>query len=156
VKSRTEVTGLRTEYDTDNPTQSLTQLHLRVRFAETDQMGIAHHSAYVVWMEAARIEWLRERGMSYRQWEEEGVSLAVSGIELEYRTSAKFDDKLLIETKLVEAKSRRFRFEYLVRRDATLLAKGSSLHTPTDRTGRAIRLPEQWFKALGQYLEGSE
>jgi acyl-CoA thioester hydrolase len=132
--------------------KSMTSFHLRVRFAETDQMGIAHHSSYVVWMEAARVEWLRERHMSYRQWEEEGVSLAVSGIELEYRASAKFDDELVIETRLVEAKSRRFRFEYLVKRDTTLLAKASSLHTPTDRTGRAIRLPEGWFKGLEQYL----
>jgi acyl-CoA thioester hydrolase len=144
------------EPQTPNPSTSsltTTKVRLRVRFAETDQMGIAHHSSYVVWMEAARVEWLRERGMSYRQWEEEGVSLAVSGIELEYRASAKFDDELVIETKLVEAKSRRFRFEYLVRRDGTLLAKGVSLHTPTDRTGKAIRLPEKWLQGLEQYLE---
>ena len=144
---------------TPNPSPSspsTTQFRLRVRFAETDQMGIAHHSSYVVWMEAARVEWLRERGVSYRTWEEEGVSLAVSGIELEYRASAKFDDELIIETKLVEAKSRRFRFEYLIRRDTTLLAKGSSLHTPTDRTGKAIRLPQQWFEALEQYLGPSQ
>jgi acyl-CoA thioester hydrolase len=133
----------------------MTQFRLRVRFAETDQMGIAHHSSYVVWMEAARVEWLRERGMSYRQWEEEGVSLAVSGIELEYRTSSQFDDELLIDTKLIEAKSRRFKFEYKVMResDTVMIARGSSTHTPMDKTGKAIRLPEKWLKALETYLE---
>jgi acyl-CoA thioester hydrolase len=133
----------------------LTQFRLRVRFAETDQMGIAHHGAYIIWMEAARVEWLRERGMSYKEWEEEGVSLAVSGIELEYRSSSFFDDELVIETKLIEARSRRFRFGYVVKRvgDNVLLVKGTSLHTPMDKTGKAIRLPEKWFKDLEQYLE---
>ena len=116
-------------------------------------MGIAHHSAYVVWMEAARVEWLRARGMSYREWEEEGVSLAVSGLELNYRSSAKFDDELIINTRLVEAKSRRFRFHYIINRDTITLAEGSSVHTPTDRTGKAIRLPEKWFNGLERHLE---
>jgi acyl-CoA thioester hydrolase len=136
----------------------MTQFRLRVRFAETDQMGIAHHSAYIVWMEAARVEWLRERGMSYKEWEKEGVSLAVSGIELEYRTSSGFDDELVIKTKLVEAKSRRFRFEYQVMRetDKVMIARGSSTHTPMDKTGRAIRLPDRWLHGLEQYLEPSQ
>jgi acyl-CoA thioester hydrolase len=104
-------------------------------------------------MEAARVEWLRERGMSYREWEEEGVSLAVSGIEINYRASAKFDDELIIETKLIEAKSRRFKFAYTVKRSDVKLAEAYSVHTPTDRTGRAIRLPEKWLTGLEQYLE---
>jgi acyl-CoA thioester hydrolase len=126
----------------------MTHYHLRVRFAETDQMGIAHHSSYVVWMEAARVEWLRERGMSYKAWEEEGLSLAVSGIEINYRSSATFDDELIIDTKLVEAKSRRFKFAYVIRRGKVKLAEAYSTHTPTDRTGRAIRLPEKWMHGL--------
>ncbi len=131
----------------------MTQFHLRVRFAETDQMGIAHHSSYVVWMEAARVEWLRERGMSYKAWEAEGVSLAVSGIEISYRSSATFDDELVIDTKLIEAKSRRFKFAYVIKRHDVKLAEAFSVHTPTDRTGRAIRLPEKWMNGLGGYLE---
>ncbi len=131
----------------------MTQFRLRVRFAETDQMGIAHHSAYVVWMEAARVEWLRERGMSYREWENEGVSLAVSGIEINYRSSARFDDELVIETKLIEAKSRRFKFAYTIKCNDTKLAEAYSVHTPTDRTGKAIRLPEKWSRGLERYLE---
>jgi acyl-CoA thioester hydrolase len=131
-------------------------MRLRVRFAETDQMGIAHHSAYVVWMEAARVEWLRERGLSYRQLEEEGVSLAVSAIELSYRTAARFDDEIEIETRLVEARSRRFRFAYLLTRpdDEALLAAGASVHVPTDASGRALRLPLEWLRPLQGLVQG--
>lgn len=132
---------------------SSTRILLRVRFAETDQMGIAHHSAYVVWLEAARVEWLRERGLSYREMEDEGISLAVSGMELHYRASARFDDELVIETTITETKSRRFKYAYRVLRGDTLLATAATLHTPTDRHGRAIRLPEKWWKKLVTELE---
>jgi acyl-CoA thioester hydrolase len=126
----------------------MTHFRLRVRFAETDQMGIAHHSAYVVWLEAARVEWLRERGMSYKAWEDEGVSLAVTSIHIDYRSSAAFDDELMIETNLIEAKSRRFRFAYKIIRDSTKLAEAYTVHSPIDRKGKVIRLPEAWLRGL--------
>ena len=118
-------------------------------------MGIAHHSTYVVWMEAGRVEWLRERGLSYRELEDEGVSLAVSGLELGYRTAARFDDEIEVETRLVEARSRRFRFTYrLVRTsDSALLATGATVHVPTDERGRAIRLPQEWLAELSQLVQ---
>lgn len=119
-------------------------------------MGIAHHSAYVVWLEAARVEWLRERGLSYRAMEDSGVSLAVSGVELHYRASARFDDLLTVETVMTEAKSRRFKYVYRVLRGDTLLAVGATLHTPTDRQGRAIRLPEKWLAKLAAGLEPAQ
>lgn len=125
-------------------------MRLRVRFAETDQMGIAHHSAYVVWLEAARVEWLRARGLSYRRLEDEGVSLAVSALSLSYRAATRFDDELEIEARLEECRSRRVRFAYRLRRadDGALVAEGESVHTPTDRDGRAIRLPPAWLERL--------
>ncbi len=126
-----------------------------MRFAETDQMGIAHHSAYVVWIEAARVEWLRERGKSYRELEESGVSLAVSGLSVRYRQAARFDDELMVETWLSEARGRRVRFHYRIYRagDETILATAETEHVPTDRRGRAIRLPEAWFEVLRANLE---
>ena len=125
-------------------------MRLRVRFAETDQMGIAHHSSYVLWMEAARVEWLRERGVSYREMERTGVSLAVSSVSVNYRAAAHFDDEVEIETTLVESKSRRFCYTYKLTRveDDTLLATGESVHTPVDRDGRAVRLAETWLSLL--------
>ncbi len=134
---------------------SSSRLVLRVRFAETDQMGVAHHSAFVVWLEAARVEWLRERGLSYREMEAGGVSLAVSGLELNYRASARFDDEISVEATMTEARSRRFKYVYRVLRGDTLLATAATLHTPTDRQGRAVRLPEKWLAQLAAGLESA-
>ena len=130
-------------------------MRLRVRFAETDQMGIAHHSSYVLWMEAARVEWLRERGVSYVEMERSGVSLAVSGVNINYRAAAYFDDEVEVETQLVEGKSRRFRYVYRLTRasDRTLLATGETVHTPVDHSGRAIRLSRDWLEKLEPHLQ---
>lgn len=130
-------------------------MRLRVRFAETDQMRIAHHSSYVIWLEASRVEWLRDRGLYYRQLEDEGVSLAVSGLQLEYRAAARFDDELEVTASLVEARSRRFRFDYRVTRvaDEALLARGSTVHVPTDPSGRATSLRGEWLTRLQRLLQ---
>ena len=132
-------------------------MQLRVRFAETDQMRVAHHAAYVVWLEAARVEWLRARGLRYRDLEDEGVSLAVAGLSVQYRAAARFDDELTIDVRLVEARSRRLRFGYRVERaDAdghATLALAETLHVPTDASGRAVRLPGEWLAALQGWLQ---
>jgi len=121
----------------------------RVRFAETDQMGVAHHSAYVVWLEAARVEWMRDRGLSYAELEASGVSMAVSGLELRYRRAARFDDVLRIECHLVALRSRYGRYAYrLLNERDELVASGATDHVPTDRRGRAVRLPSGWLDAL--------
>ncbi|MEM7738678.1 MAG: thioesterase family protein, partial [Deinococcota bacterium] len=83
-------------------------MNLRVRFAETDQMGIAHHASYVIWLEAARIEWLRERDMSYREIEAAGISLAVTKIQDNYKRIALFYVVLEVTPSLTLAKSRLF------------------------------------------------
>lgn len=128
-------------------------MRLRVRFAETDQMGIAHHSAYVVWCEAARVEWLRERGLSYREMEEAGLSLAVSRFEAHYRAAAYFDDELELTAVLAEVRSRRVSYHYRIERDGALLATAASDHVATDRSGRATRIPELWLSPMLQLLE---
>lgn len=127
-----------------------TTLTVRVRFAETDQMGVVHHSRWAVWLEAARVEWLRERGLSYRELEDSGISLAVSELNVRYRAAARFDDLLEVTAVLEEARSRRFIFSYTVSRpaDGTLLAEARTVHVPTDRTGRATRISQAWLTAL--------
>jgi acyl-CoA thioester hydrolase len=127
----------------------------RVRFAETDQMGIAHHSAYVVWFEAGRVEWLREHGLSYRAIEEAGVSLAVSELQVRYRRPVYFDDELELATTLLEAKSRRVCFAYRLTSlgDKTSLAEGLTVHTPVNREGKAIRMPEAWLQQLQLHVQ---
>lgn len=127
-------------------------MKLRVRFAETDQMGVAHHSAYVVWLEAARVEWMRERGLSYRSIEDGGISLAVSRLEVAYRAASLFDDELTISARLEAARSRRVVFSYRVERQGQLLATGTTEHVPTDRDGRATTLPGEWLQPLRQLL----
>ncbi len=133
----------------------MTIAKLRVRFAETDQMGIVHHSNYAIWFELARVKWLEERNMSYKEWEESGVSLAVSELNVNYRNAAKFDDEINVEVKLTVAKSRRSHFEYRLFRtaDNALIATGRTTHTPTNPQGQAIRLPEQWLSQLQEQLE---
>ncbi len=123
---------------------------LRVRFAETDEMGVAHHSAYVVWLEAARIEWLRALDLSYRELEDSGVSLAVSELSVTYRAACRFDDLLTIETELTAQRSRRVSFSYRIVRphDSLLIATATTTLTPTDRSGRAVRLSSEWLARL--------
>lgn len=130
-------------------------LHVRVRFAETDQMGIAHHAVYPVWMEAGRVQWLRAHGLSYRSIEESGVSLAVSGLDLRYRRAARFDDLIAVHTHLRVARSRVLRFEYRLHRvgEEAPLATAASVHVPTDRRGRAVRLPETWLTPITALVE---
>lgn len=127
-------------------------MKLRVRFAETDQMGVAHHSAYVVWLEAARVEWLRERGLSYKQIEDGGISLAVSCLEVAYRAASYFDDELTITPRLEAVRSRRVVFNYAVERQGQLLATATTEHVPTDRTGRATTLPPEWLGPMQSLL----
>lgn len=142
-----------TATDTTDVTASTEpDLALRVRFAETDQMGVAHHSAYVIWLEAARVEWLRRRNMSYRQIEDAGISLAVSRLEVAYRAAAYFDDLLTITAKLAGVRSRRVTYEYRIYRGRTLLATATTEHVPTDRSGRAVTLPERWLEPLRELL----
>lgn len=126
----------------------------RVRFAETDQMGIAHHGAYAVWMEAGRVEWLRERGLRYKDLDASGVSLAVSSLRIDYRSAAYFDDELHLRSELTELRSRRAVFGYLLERpsDGALLAVAETVHTPTDPQGRAVRLPDTWSEALRAHV----
>lgn len=133
-------------------------MELRVRFAETDQMGVAHHAAYAVWLEAARVEWLRDLGLSYRDLDAQGVSLAVTGLDVRYRLAVRFDDRLRIEVLLEEARSRRLRFAYRIVRieEGALAAEARTVHVPTDRSGAAMRLPSPWLAAVAGSLAPAE
>ncbi len=134
-----------------------TTMELRVRFVETDQMGVVHHSAYVPWLEAGRVEWLRDRGLSYREMEDAGLSLAVAQVAVEYRAACYFDDLLCVTSTLTAVRSRSVNFAYRITRpaDGTLVATGETRHVPTDRSGKAVRLPERWLSPLLLLLENN-
>lgn len=118
---------------------------VRVRYAETDKMGIVYYANYLVWFEVARTDWLRERGWTYRAMEQEGFGLPVIEAHCEYKTAARYDDEIHVETAARLVSPVRLAFEYVVRRpaDAASVATGYTVHASVDATGRPVRLPQR-------------
>lgn len=92
------------------------EIEVRVRYAETDRMGRAHHTHHLVWCEAARTQWLRERGATYAELERRGVYLPVSRVEVEYRHPVGYDELVRVRTWLAAVRSRTLTFEYEIER----------------------------------------
>lgn len=116
---------------------------VRVRYAETDQMGVVYYANYLVWFEVGRTEWLRDAGSTYRALEAEGWALPVISAHCDYRLGARYDDELEIRTRARLASPARLAFDYdVVRRaDAAVVATGYTVHATIDRGGRPVRLP---------------
>jgi len=125
-------------------------VRLRVRFGETDLMGITHHGSYVAYMEVARIEWLRRRGVTYASWARQGRHLPVVELSLKYRAPARFDDEIDVETTLVEIRAASVKFDYRIARagDATLCAEGSTRLACVDDSHSLRRLTPNMVAAL--------
>jgi acyl-CoA thioester hydrolase len=115
---------------------------LRVRYAETDAMGIVHHAVYPVWMELGRSDLLRSLGQGYSEWEAQGVFMAVGELQVKYRAPARYDELLTVRTWVKSASRRKVVFGYEVLRDATRLAEGETLHLVVGPDGRHRTLPE--------------
>jgi acyl-CoA thioester hydrolase len=109
-----------------DPASARSVVRVRVRFDETDLMGIVHHARYLSYMEIARVEWLRRRGVSYADWTQRGVHLPVVEVSVRYRAPAHFDEELDVETSLGEVRAASVRFDFqLVRvHDRVLCAEG--------------------------------
>ena len=116
---------------------------LRVRYAETDQMGVVYHANYLVWCEIGRTDFIRAQGTSYAQLEREGVLLAVSDAALRFHASARYDDPIRVYTRLAAARSRAMTFAYrIVRADTnTLLVSGTTSLVSLSSSGRPVSLP---------------
>jgi acyl-CoA thioester hydrolase len=129
---------------------------VRVRYAETDTMGVVYYANYFVWFEVARADWLRQTGWSYREMEAEGFSLPVLEAHCVYRQPARYDDALDIRTSASLASPARVQFTYEVVRqdDAVMLATGHTVHVSIDRTGRPCRLPERVRTLLEATING--
>jgi acyl-CoA thioester hydrolase len=128
------------------------EAHLRVRYAETDQMGVVHHANYLIWMEVARVEWCEVRGFQYRDMEkEEGVFLAVVETGCRYHRPARFDDQICIRTVVEEANTRVAKFAYEIFRcpGTELLATGFTKHVYLNREMQRVRLPEKYRCLFG-------
>jgi acyl-CoA thioester hydrolase len=120
-----------------------TSLELRVRYAETDKMGVVYHSHYLIWCELGRTDYIREGGMSYRQMEEAGIMLAVAEANVRYRAPARYDDVVRVETTLTDVSSRAVTFEYVITNAETgeRLATASTLLVALDGSHRVVKIP---------------
>lgn len=133
---------------------------VRVRYAETDQMGIVYYANYLVWFEIGRVEVLRTLGLSYRELEtEHGCILPVVEATCRYRAPARYDDEILIETRPALLRGSVLKFAYrILRKDAdgavqTLLAEGETVHVVCDPQLNKKALPEQHAAALRALME---
>lgn len=138
------------EVKVDRWTHAMVPLELAVRFAETDLMGVVHHSSYVVWFEAGRVAWMAAAGMPYAEVAASGHHFAVTAIHAEYRAAARFGDVIRVETRLTRLRSRQVAFAYDVRHATSneRLATGMSEHICVDLDGRMAKIPDDVITRL--------
>jgi acyl-CoA thioester hydrolase len=131
-------------------------LELRVRYAESDQMGVVYHTNYLVWCEIGRTELIRAlTGVSYAKLEEEeGVGLAVAELSIRYHGAARYDNMIRVRTTLTEARSRSVTFEYVITNAETgeRLATARTLLVSLDKRGRPVVMPERLRRQLAERL----
>ena len=128
--------------------RQLCEVRLRVRYAETDQMGVVYHANYFVWFEVGRVELLRQLGFSYRDMESnDGCFIAVVDARCRYKAPARYDDELIVRTHLKNVRESLVHFGYeLVRTgDGTLLAEGETTHIVTDSAMKVRAIPEKYM-----------
>lgn len=113
---------------------------LRVRYSETDAMGIVHHSNYLRFFEVGRVELMRDSGFPYTEFEAQGITSPVIESALRWRSPARFDDLLTIESRIAELSPTRIRFEYRILRDELLLCDGHTGHAFMGQAGRPVAL----------------
>ena len=120
------------------------QVHrIRVRYAETDQMGVAHHAAFVTWLEEARIAWMRSNGLSYRDIEASGTMMPVVDVHVIYKRPAKFDDVLEFVTTAKASGPSRVVFATTISRGGDQLAVAEVTIAAVDAAGKPIRIPAE-------------
>jgi acyl-CoA thioester hydrolase len=138
---------------------AINETRFRVRYAETDQMGVVYYSNYLVWMEVGRVEWCKQQGCSYREMElEDGILLAVAECQCRYLAPARFDDEIVVQTWIGQANFRIVTFNYEMRLacEDKKLAAGYTRHIILDREFRRARLPEKYYPMFGLDPYGRE
>ena len=129
------------------------ETRFRVRYAETDQMGVVYHSNFVIWFEVGRVELLRQLGFRYRDMEvDDDCHIAVADLRVRNKAPARYDDEILVRTRLKNLRESLLHFGYDVVRasDGTLLAEGETTHIVVDRDFQRTALPEKYLAALGR------
>ncbi len=130
-------------------------IEIPVRFAETDAMGVVHHSAYIIWFEAARVAWMEAIGLPYAEFAASGHHFSVTGLRGEYRAPARFGDVVRVTASLSQLRSRQVRFEYTVTHAATgqLLMTGATDHICVDLEGKMTRIPDAFLERIRNGME---
>jgi acyl-CoA thioester hydrolase len=134
-------------------TDRTTDVEFRVRYSESDQMGVVYHANYLVWCEIGRTDYIRRCGMPYSEMERQGVALAVADASIRYHAPARYDDLVRVETTLADVRSRAITFEYLITNATTgdRLVSARTVLVSIDRDGRPVALPSH----VRQLLEGA-
>jgi acyl-CoA thioester hydrolase len=132
--------------------QQSTRSEFRVRYSETDQMGVVYHTNYLVWCEIGRTDFIRTSGLTYAELERRGILLAVAEAEIRYHAAARYDDLVQVNTTLAAVRSRAVTFEYLIANADTgeRLASARTALVSLDRHGRPTALPEDFRRQLEQ------
>jgi acyl-CoA thioester hydrolase len=138
-----------------HPPQAVNETRLRVRYAETDQMGVVYHSNHFIWFEVGRVELLRQMGFSYRDMEsQDNRFIVVAEAKCRYRAPARYDEEVVVRTKLLNVRESVIHFGYELRRaeGGALLAEGETTHIITDAEMKVATLPEKYMKAFREAI----
>jgi acyl-CoA thioester hydrolase len=131
------------------------EARVRVRYVETDQMGVVYHSNYLVWFEVGRVEFIRQLGLNYKLMEEEdGCGISVVDVHARYRAPARYDDELVIETRLLAARGPVIKFGYRILRvgDGVLLCEGETTHVCVSKNMKKMCLPPKYAERFAAHL----
>ena len=131
------------------------EARIRVRYQETDQMGVVYHANYLVWFEVGRVELMRQMGLSYKDMErEEQCGIAVVEASARYRAPAKYDDELFVRTWLTAVRGPVIKFAYAVVRaaDDVILCEGHTVHVAVDKDMKKCMLPNRYAKRFAEFL----
>lgn len=137
---------------------SIGETRLRVRYAETDQMGVVYYANYLVWFEVGRVELLRQLGFDYKRMEtEDDCWIPVVEANCRYKSPARYDDDLIIQTEVASMRSSVLKFRYRIERakDRQLLAEGETTHVVTDSRMKKRPLPEKFASCLAGFMNGN-
>jgi acyl-CoA thioester hydrolase len=133
------------------PTRFKNVTSYRVIYGDTDQMGVVYYGNYLRFFEAGRNEFIRAKGLRYRDFEESfGLMLPVVDAQVSYRAPARYDDLLTVETSLAEVRRASARFAYRIVREGEVVATGHTVHACVDREGRVQRMPRELVERLGE------
>jgi acyl-CoA thioester hydrolase len=133
----------------------VSEARIRVRYAETDQMGVVYHSNYLIWFEVGRVELIRHLGLNYKQMEEEeGCGISVVDVHVRYRAPARYDDELVVETQLLAARGAVIKFGYRILRvaDGVLLCEGETAHVCVGKDMKKMCLPPKYAERFAAHL----